>query len=298
MNKTELKPCPFCGGEAKIVEGEESAYVQCLDVKMHRALWFDGDNNAANEVTEQWNRRLAAAEPGEPDAMRYQRLRILGCAPSYTKHLEDGSVLRFTNLDEFVDADLKTVPSRGEARPRTSQNAGAFCEALPDWGQIVQTVLQCLDATIKNESSREQAERIADDLERKYPAITQLRAPDAPQADQNAERMREYKWFDPECQEKGCQSLTWKGRYESAVKGRADFREAFRAQRSERSSPSDPADVTVENPRVTDNDRDEITVTLGGKELRGWSYSSDQERRIKMLCAREYVEGFCDGRQS
>lgn len=51
-------------------------------------------------------------------------------------------------------------------------------------------------------------------------------------------------------------------------------------------------------PRVTDNDDGEITVTLDGKELRGWSYSSDDERRTKMLCAREYVEGWCDGRQA
>ena len=48
-------------------------------------------------------------------------------------------------------------------------------------------------------------------------------------------------------------------------------------------------------PRVTDNDRDEITVTMNGKELRGWSDSSDQERRVKMLCAREFVEGYCAG---
>lgn len=50
-------------------------------------------------------------------------------------------------------------------------------------------------------------------------------------------------------------------------------------------------------PRVTDNDSGEISVTLDDKELRGWSYSSDDERRTKMLCAREYVEGWCDGRQ-
>lgn len=48
-------------------------------------------------------------------------------------------------------------------------------------------------------------------------------------------------------------------------------------------------------PRVTDNDLDEITVTLDGRDLRGWSYSSDQERRVKMLCAREFVEGFYVG---
>lgn len=49
------------------------------------------------------------------DARRYQRLRVLGCAPSYTTHLQNGMVLRFTNLDEFVDSDLKSNPSRGEA---------------------------------------------------------------------------------------------------------------------------------------------------------------------------------------
>ena len=52
------------------------------------------------------------------------------------------------------------------------------------------------------------------------------------------------------------------------------------------------------NPRVTDNDTGEITVALDGRELRGWSYASDDERRIKMLAAREYVEGWCDGRDA
>lgn len=49
-------------------------------------------------------------------------------------------------------------------------------------------------------------------------------------------------------------------------------------------------------PRVTDNDSGEITVALNGRELRGWSYKDDAERRMKMFAAREYVEGWCDGR--
>lgn len=48
-------------------------------------------------------------------------------------------------------------------------------------------------------------------------------------------------------------------------------------------------------PRVTDNDAGEISVALDGNELRGWSYKDDTERRVKMLAAREYVEGWCDG---
>jgi hypothetical protein len=51
------------------------------------------------------------------------------------------------------------------------------------------------------------------------------------------------------------------------------------------------------NPRVIDNDKGEIAVSLDGKELRGWSYTSDDERRQKMLQAREYVEGWCDAEQ-
>ena len=51
-------------------------------------------------------------------------------------------------------------------------------------------------------------------------------------------------------------------------------------------------------PRVTDDDKSEIKVTFRGRELRGWSYKDDPERRTKMLCAREYVEGWCDGRET
>lgn len=50
----------------------------------------------------------------------------------------------------------------------------------------------------------------------------------------------------------------------------------------------------MNNPRVTDDDKGEITVTLDDRELRGWSYKDDTERRVKMLFAREYVEGWCD----
>lgn len=47
--------------------------------------------------------------------------------------------------------------------------------------------------------------------------------------------------------------------------------------------------------RVKDNDKDEITVMDGDKEVRGWSYANEQERRVKILCAREYVEGWHQG---
>jgi hypothetical protein len=61
------------------------------------------------------------------DARRYRRLQILGCAPDGSRNLAAGTVLRFTNLDDFVDEDLNAHRSRGEASPLTT--------ALPSGGE-------------------------------------------------------------------------------------------------------------------------------------------------------------------
>jgi len=44
----------------------ESAYAQCMGAKWHRALWCDGDNNAANDVAAEWNKRSDAEVPRVP----------------------------------------------------------------------------------------------------------------------------------------------------------------------------------------------------------------------------------------
>lgn len=51
----------------------------------------------------------------------------------------------------------------------------------------------------------------------------------------------------------------------------------------------------MQRPKVIDNDKGEISVSFYGKEIRGWSYADDGERRQKMLQAREYVEGWLNG---
>ena len=48
-------------------------------------------------------------------------------------------------------------------------------------------------------------------------------------------------------------------------------------------------------PRVTDDDDSNISLTHCGKEIRSFYYESEDQRRMKMLMAREYVEGFGDG---
>lgn len=62
---------------------------------------------------------LSLADDGKlvQDARRYRRLQVIGCAPMGSGQLALQQVLRFTNLDEFIDRDLKACPSRGEALP-------------------------------------------------------------------------------------------------------------------------------------------------------------------------------------
>ena len=60
-----------------------------------------------------------AVQPQEPqkpvaDGVRYRRLRVLGCAPMLSANLAAGTVLRFTNLDGWVDADICSYPGRGD----------------------------------------------------------------------------------------------------------------------------------------------------------------------------------------
>ena len=48
----------------------------------------------------------------------------------------------------------------------------------------------------------------------------------------------------------------------------------------------------MEYPKIIDNDRDEITAVYLGREVRGWSYAGEAERRAKMLAAKEFAEGW------
>ena len=52
---------------------------------------------------------LGITEEDRRDAERYRRLRILGASPYGRRDL-----LRFDQLDSFLDEDLRVTPSRGE----------------------------------------------------------------------------------------------------------------------------------------------------------------------------------------
>lgn len=52
------------------------------------------------------------------------------------------------------------------------------------------------------------------------------------------------------------------------------------------------------DPRIIDNDAGEISATVGSKQIRGWSYKDDAERRVKMQMAHEFAEGWYQATRS
>ena len=58
----ELKPCPFCGGEAEIAEGtfdgKSTSYVKCKKCWARGEFFFLSPKYASNQkAVEAWNRR-------------------------------------------------------------------------------------------------------------------------------------------------------------------------------------------------------------------------------------------------
>lgn len=52
----ELKPCPFCGGEAKIHVGYDHSYVRCEN---QECLVKTRRYDSIEKATDAWNRRVS-----------------------------------------------------------------------------------------------------------------------------------------------------------------------------------------------------------------------------------------------
>ena len=48
-------------------------------------------------------------------------------------------------------------------------------------------------------------------------------------------------------------------------------------------------------PKLIDNGRGAVIVTVDGRQVRGFSYQGDSERALKMRLAREFIEGWVEG---
>lgn len=45
-------------------------------------------------------------------------------------------------------------------------------------------------------------------------------------------------------------------------------------------------------PKIIDDDEGEIRAEVDGTSVRSWEYHDELERRTKMICAREFAEGW------
>ncbi len=105
------------------VEGYGSTPIQALeDAGYTRAASVPSDKDRADVPT-------GLPQTTALDAKRYRRLRVLGVAPCHTEHLKNGNVMRFTNLDDFVDGDLSNYV-RGEAALTASDQSRRIEELL------------------------------------------------------------------------------------------------------------------------------------------------------------------------
>jgi len=127
-DEKELLPCPFCGGEARLIDGDETAYVQCLDMKMHRAIWFSGDNNAADEVRQQWNRRAPSAPSDLAD-----RLRAFAKKWGAAEGRQDGELQLATEAASTIERLSAIEQERDALREALRPFADEANRIHPDW---------------------------------------------------------------------------------------------------------------------------------------------------------------------
>lgn len=142
---------------------------ECLREWATQERWTDAtviyQGDLSGEIADELAGLLADLEGATPpqdvirDARRYRRLQILGCAPGESRQLENAAVLCFTNLDAFVDDDLRVHQSRGEAFPLLPPPHG------PD------TASDCAIAPVSNDvgTAKPSGQTTAANAERKSP---------------------------------------------------------------------------------------------------------------------------------
>jgi Lar family restriction alleviation protein len=64
MRREPLKPCPFCGGKAQIIEVTEPSnvggyVVQCGACEASTRVWFPIKDRVEGILTDAWNKRKA-----------------------------------------------------------------------------------------------------------------------------------------------------------------------------------------------------------------------------------------------
>lgn len=63
MSKQKLKPCPFCGGDVRLIRAPLGTNVIICDRCGLDAMFFGCEKNQ-NKIREAWNRRTTDEDPG------------------------------------------------------------------------------------------------------------------------------------------------------------------------------------------------------------------------------------------
>lgn len=78
--KNKLKPCPFCGGKAKIYHVKSSMYnfhwLECIECG-HSIGTSDGCNLSKDEIIKAWNRRILDKKDGESARGKLAEIEML-----------------------------------------------------------------------------------------------------------------------------------------------------------------------------------------------------------------------------
>jgi Lar family restriction alleviation protein len=112
----ELKPCPFCGGEAKLSYTDQVdavtfvSHIECdgCDMDFSRQYGAPNAQIAGEETVELWNTRADQGGEDARDAARYRWLRDQGY--SVASWFDHGWLPQY--IDEAIDAAL--CAQRGE----------------------------------------------------------------------------------------------------------------------------------------------------------------------------------------
>ena len=251
-----LLPCPFCGGEAERVDIEDGdnaggSCVCCKQCLASSNVEFGFKENFVSN----WNRRAALPHlaAGRAEAVS-AGWRTMDTAPKdgtrillawepfggLSEHVELGkwkTGLGWCNtygkpFSGDVDAWAPLAPFDGSALV-SAPAAEAEPVAWPSGFFVLGGDARLRDCATEGcgQHVSIRIERDGTGSEHCEPCARKIAATlAAPSPSQEA--LSDRKWLDPECGVEGCQSLVWKARYEAAVNGRRDFRQAYREARA------------------------------------------------------------------
>lgn len=122
-----LKPCPFCGGEAKLAEVEEESnrggyVVACIRCECSTRVWFPVKDSVDRILREAWNKRQPPPRPetGETPHARYKSYDECTYAPAACRE--------FGCLRTDLSTDEPPASAASATEERSSRNIPTcFC---------------------------------------------------------------------------------------------------------------------------------------------------------------------------